>query len=148
MFLLCNLKSYHKVWFIHVAPILHKSGHTQHTLASSAHFPLNFTPINSLLQNQRKWRIMCYNWHMLPNWMSLPPFKKHFWNAGPCFLLLERMRREWNIVTKDFQCFKENVVSSAHQVQQQEFAFTENTKNLDSSFYLAAWGEDTVPLHW
>lgn len=135
-------------------PILHKSSHTQHTLASSAHNPLNFTPINSLLQNQRKLKniIMYYNWHMLPNWMSLPPFKKHtphFWNAGTCFLLLERMRkREWNIVTKVFQCFKENVVSSAHQVQQQEFIFTESTKKLDSSLYLAAWREGTVPLHW
>lgn len=97
------------------------------------------------MQNQRKLKniIMYYNWHMLSNWMSLPSFKKHiqhFWNAGTCFLLLERMRkREWNIVTKVFQCFKENVVSSAHQVQQQEFIFTENTKKLDSSLYLAAF---------
>lgn len=138
MFLLCNLKSYHKVWIIHVAPILHKSSLTQHTLASSAHFPLNFTPINSLLQNQSKLKniIMYYNYICYPT----------EWNAGPCFLLLERMRRElWQ---RSSSVFKENVVSSAHQVQQQEFAFTENTKNLDSSLSLAAWGEGTVPLHW
>lgn len=126
----------------------------QHISVLSAHFPLDLTPTNSTLQNQRKLKtiIIYYNWSLLSNWISLPAFEKqtqHFKKLlEHVFYYVEESERDWNVATKGLQCFKKNILSRALQVQQHKFIFTENCENLDSSPYLAARRKVTVALHW
>ena len=103
--------------------IPHKSSHTHHILASSAHFPLNFTPINSPLQYQRKLKtiIMYYIWNLLSNWMSSPAFKKaytafkkKFWSLFSATWKNEKGKLK--CCNKVLQCFKQNTLWSVQKV--------------------------------